>query len=82
MLVGPLGRLEFLRNLPGVSKGRHLDHPKVFHRRFQRLTVESDPPSPFLIDGELLPPGRVEIEVVPRALRVVVPEGFGRARNP
>ena len=76
VLVGPLGRTEFLRNLPGVGTGRHMGHPQVSHRSFRALTIQSAPPSPFLVDGEMLPPGAVGVEVLPQALRCVVPASF------
>ncbi len=71
VFVGELGRLEFLRAFPQVLKGTHLSHPKVTYRPFKHLTLSSDPPSPILVDGELLPTGDVEIRVVPRALNMV-----------
>lgn len=74
VIVGSLGRFEFLLNLPKVLSGKHLDHPKVSHLAFRNLRITSSPPSPFLIDGELLGSEPVEIEVVPRALRVLVPK--------
>jgi diacylglycerol kinase (ATP) len=73
VLVGEVGRLEFLRAFPRVLKGTHLTHPKVTHRRFKQIDVESLPPVPFLVDGELLPAGRLHIEVVPDALDIIVP---------
>lgn len=73
VVVGALGRAEFLRNIPKVFKGEHLAHPKVMHRCFEKLWLSSEPPTPFLVDGELLPEGPVTVEVVPKALRVVTP---------
>ena len=74
VLVGDLGRLEFLKSFPQVLRGSHLKHPKVFHRRFRDLKLSSSPPSPILMDGELLPTGEVEIQVLPLALRIIVPD--------
>jgi diacylglycerol kinase (ATP) len=73
VLVGEFGRLEFLRSFPLVLRGSHLSHAKVSHRTFKCLTLSSDPPSPFLVDGELLPPGDVDVQVVPSALDVLAP---------
>lgn len=75
ILVRELSRTEFLRTFPRVFKGTHLSHPKVIHRTFRVLTIESDPPVPYLLDGELLGPGPLRIEVVPSALEVIVPAG-------
>jgi len=73
VFVGEVGKADFLKAFPRVFKGTHLSHPAVKHRRFQRLTIESHPPAPFLVDGELLAPGPVTVTVVPGALSVVVP---------
>jgi diacylglycerol kinase (ATP) len=73
VLVGEFGRLEFLRSFPLVLRGAHLKHPKVIHRTFKHMKLSSQPASPFLVDGELLPPGDVEVEVVPAALDVICP---------
>lgn len=72
VLVGEFRPMEFLFAFPRVLKGTHLSHPKVWHRRFKRLEIESDPPVPFLVDGELLPPGKLSVEVVPMAIDVIV----------
>jgi len=71
VLVGDFKPLPFLLAFPKVLKGTHLQHAKVQHRTFRKLEIESDPPAPFLIDGELLPPGKVTVDVMPKALRVV-----------
>lgn len=73
VFVGEVGKADFLKTFPRVFKGTHLSHPAVKHRQFQRLTIESHPPAPFLVDGELLAPGPVTVTVVPGALSVVVP---------
>jgi membrane-associated phospholipid phosphatase len=43
----------------------------VLHRRARRVEVESDPPIPVSIDGELAEGRRFAFEVVPKALRVL-----------
>jgi diacylglycerol kinase (ATP) len=73
VLVRELGKVAFLLNFPKVLKGKHLSHPSVTHLTFKNLEMQSDPPLPFLVDGELLPTGRVNIEVQPSALEVVMP---------
>ena len=68
-----LSRTEFLRVFPKVFKGGHMSHPKVLHRSFRTLTINPGPEVLFLMDGEVLQPGVLKIEVVPAALDVVVP---------
>lgn len=72
VIVGELGRGAFLWSFPRVLKGTHLTHPKVTHRRFRSLEIKSDPPVPILVDGELIPPGPLSVEVVAGALDVIV----------
>jgi diacylglycerol kinase (ATP) len=76
IIVGELGKIEFLRSFPRLLKGTHLSHPKVSHRRFRHLEVLSDPPVPILMDGELLRPGPLLVDVVPAALDVVVGRAY------
>lgn len=71
VIVGDVGRSEFLLNFPKVMKGAHLAHPKVRHLPFRQLKIESHPQVGVLVDGELLPAAPIEVDVVPRALRVV-----------
>lgn len=71
VLVRDMSKLEFLRSFSRVLKGTHLTHPKVSH--FRARSIRFDSPGPFLVDGELVEAGRVAIEVVPKALDVIVP---------
>ena len=74
VLAKGMGRVGILQLLPQVLKGKHMAHPKVVQFRTQKLTVESDVPLPIHADGELTYTGatKLEIEVLPRALQVVV----------
>lgn len=67
------GRGRLLRNFPRVFRGEHLDMPEVEYFQASRLRLESERPLDLYADGE--PVGRtpLEIEAVPRALRVIVP---------
>ena len=76
VMVGEIGKLDFLRSFPRVLKGTHLSHPKVSHRRFRSIEIQSHS-VPFLVDGELLPPGTLRVEVVPSAIEVIAPSGAG-----
>lgn len=72
-LLGDTGRWEFLRAFPRVFKGTHVTHPKVTMLRARHILVESDPPLPVLIDGEVLGTTPVEFTLTPRALEVLAP---------
>ncbi len=73
ILVKKLPKHDFLRSFPRVFKGSHLGHPAVDHYRARSVRLEPRRDSPFLIDGELTPCRWVEIEVVPAALKIIVP---------
>ncbi len=69
-----MGRIGILQLLPQVLKGQHMSHPKVVKFRTAKLTVESAEPLPVHADGELhyTGPTRLEIEVLPKKLEVIV----------
>jgi diacylglycerol kinase (ATP) len=74
VIVEPVPRLELLRVLPSVYRGRHLSHPAVRSVRVRRATVRSDRRRTFYADGEpLMDAGRAPTEVAiwQDALRVV-----------
>lgn len=53
IFAGEMSRGAALVTLLRVFRGRHLDHPRVFQWRGRTVAIESDPPLPVLIDGEL-----------------------------
>ena len=67
------GRLRLLRNFPRVFRGEHLGMPEVKYFQASRLRIESERPMDLYADGEPVCGTPLEIEVVPRALRVIVP---------
>lgn len=75
-VVGDLSRLAALRELPGLYRGAHVDHPAVSFHAFRRLRIEGVG-TPVHLDGEPFGTLPVDIEVEPAALRVAVPSGSG-----
>lgn len=55
-----------------VLTGSHLGSDLVHYRRARRLHVESSPPIPFNLDGEVCGTGPVTYELLPGALEMVV----------
>jgi diacylglycerol kinase (ATP) len=72
VILGDLGRLELLRWLPTVYRGRHLAHPRVRARRATWVSVRAARPLPVHVDGEPVPPTPLVFTLVPRALRLRV----------
>jgi len=48
------GRIEFLRAFPRVFKGTHISHPKVTMLTAAEISINSVPPLPILIDGDVV----------------------------
>jgi diacylglycerol kinase (ATP) len=68
--------LDIARLAAKVFAGDYLEDGQVIHRCVRRLTVASRPGMWFNVDGELHTKEPVTFEAVPRALRVVVGEGY------
>lgn len=71
-VVKELSRVEFLRLLPELRTGRHLDHPAVLYRQVPRVTVESEDELSVNADGEPLSGRRFEYRVSPYRLELMV----------
>ncbi|MCX6362441.1 MAG: diacylglycerol kinase family lipid kinase [Armatimonadetes bacterium] len=69
-------KVEFARAFPLVFKGEHVHHPRVTMLRGSVIEVDSDPPMPILIDGEVAGRTPVRFSVRPNALRLRAPTGF------
>lgn len=67
----------FLRRIRVASQfaiGTQLQAPDVVFRRARTLRIEAEPPMVFSSDGDLIGPTPLRFEVVPGALRVIVPQ--------
>jgi YegS/Rv2252/BmrU family lipid kinase len=72
-LVERVGVVEVAANLRLLYSGDICSHPKVHHWRAVRVRAEAETATPLEMDGE--PVGRLplEAEVLPRALRLILP---------
>jgi len=70
LMVERLGRLAFLRIFPRVFKGEHLTDRRVTVQKVKKVRIEADGVVAYG-DGERVGPLPVDIEVVPKALRVL-----------
>ena len=73
--IGDFPKLERLFRLPQARAGKHLDLPQVRYHQAAEATVSSEAQLIAHMDGEpyKLPSGSFRVQVVPRALRVLVP---------
>jgi len=73
VLVQPMGRLQFLGNLPRVYKGTHLQLPQVRHWQAREVTVTSEQALPVMIDGDLRAQTPLSVRVLPGAVKLWLP---------
>jgi YegS/Rv2252/BmrU family lipid kinase len=73
LLADVVGRTQILHLVPRLMRGTHVGEPVLRMLRVRRLVIESQTPLIVEADGELplLDGRRLEIEVVPQALRVL-----------
>ena len=72
VVIKPLSKLGLLRTYPKLFKGTHVHTPEYRHHRVRRVTVAA-PGIVAYADGERIGALPLTIEVVPGALRVLVP---------
>lgn len=72
VVIKPIGRLDLVRTYPRLYTGGHTTHPQYEHHRVRRVTVDA-PGIVGYADGERVGPLPLTVEVVPAALRVLVP---------
>ena len=71
--VRNVGKARLLRLLPKVFAGRHVNLPEVEYFKAARLRLATEIPLDVYADGEFVCRTPVEVSVVPKALRVIVP---------
>ncbi len=76
-LFSDLGKLDLLTYALQVARG-FTDDPRVRHVRVQQLTVETDPPLPIMLDGNVLKQNalrrrKITLRAGPHYLNVMVP---------
>jgi YegS/Rv2252/BmrU family lipid kinase len=72
VLIGDVGKVDFLTTAPKIYKGKHVEHPKVDVLRSARVAVDAAEHLPIEVDGEQVGTTPAAFEVVPDALRVRV----------
>jgi diacylglycerol kinase (ATP) len=73
-VIGAMSMPEFLLNLPKVFRGTHVRHPKCSTTRGTRVDISADREFEVWADGEHIGPLPASLEIVPQALRLVVPK--------
>jgi YegS/Rv2252/BmrU family lipid kinase len=71
VVIGDVGKLEFLRTFPKVFPGRHVEHPAVAVHRAARVELDADRPLAVYADGEPAGTLPATFEVRPAAITVL-----------
>jgi diacylglycerol kinase (ATP) len=74
-LAGDIGRLGALRELPGIYRGAHVNHPLVEMTKVRELRIEGEPGTRVHLDGE--PFGMLPVDVSVRQAAVAVAAPIG-----
>lgn len=69
---GPIGRAGLVRNLGGLYDGTHVNHRLAESKKARRIEFDLNEPIDVMVDGEALTLHCMAIDVLPRALKVVV----------
>jgi YegS/Rv2252/BmrU family lipid kinase len=73
VLIARTGKLRFLRSLPMVFKGTHVDEPSVTVLRGREVRVSADRPFTVYADGDPIGELPIVLRAVPHALKVLMP---------
>jgi YegS/Rv2252/BmrU family lipid kinase len=71
--ITQVGRLRYLRGLPKVFDGSHVENDEVVVLRGRELSIEADRPFAVYADGEHITDLPAKLRVLRRALRVIAP---------
>jgi len=74
LLIGNLTKRDLLLTLPKTYRGKHLPHPKAELLRGSTVEIEAPEPLPVELDGEQPGTTPARFEIIPRALRLRVPQ--------
>lgn len=77
-LVKEISKIEFIKTFPKVFKGTHISHPAVEIFNASRIKVSGEKGLESIADGDYLSPLPLDLQTVPKALKVMVP----RKTNP
>ena len=73
VLCGASSKLHFLRSLPKLFKGSHVDDPYLRFLRGQEVQISADRPFTVYADGDPIGDLPVQVRVARQALRILVP---------
>jgi len=77
-IIRSMSALSLIRHLPKLFNGKHVNLSYVKIYKGESVIIQADEPIPFHIDGESIDVYRsIKLEIVPKAIRLFVPEEGG-----
>ena len=73
VIIGQIGKLRYLANLPTVFKGTHVEKEGVTVLRGAEVVIEADRPFAVYADGDHLADLPATVHLLPQALGVIAP---------
>ena len=73
-LVDALGRLQIVRRFPSILSGSYVEDERVDYFTGKRLEIDAKPTAELQADGDIIGTTPATIDLLPGALRLVVPE--------
>jgi YegS/Rv2252/BmrU family lipid kinase len=73
VIVGAMSKTRFLRGLPDVFKGEHVNQPEVDVVRCARVRIAADRPFTMYADGDPVADLPVDVRALPAAVRALTP---------
>jgi YegS/Rv2252/BmrU family lipid kinase len=73
--ISDVPKTRFLRGLPAIFKGEHVDNPEVALHRCSELEIRADRPFAIYADGDPVAELPASLRVLPAALTMIVPPG-------
>lgn len=70
IMINDASPFQALKAFLGISKGSHVNHPKVETLRGKKVKIEPTKPGALMIDGEVEGRTPIEVEVLPRAISI------------
>ena len=70
-IIKKMRKIGIIKSLPLLYNGKILEHPKVVSFRGAKINIECDPPIHLEADGETLGHSPIEIEIIPKSIRVI-----------
>lgn len=84
-VIKPMNVFKLMRCIEVYKTGHHIDNPDyadyVIYRKAKKVTVSADHEFEACVDGEILIDATFNIEVLPSAIKLVLPQSSGNIRK-